>query len=225
MAIARLRELGYDLRAGADVWARLKREEDARRYDRPIPVFASHPQTTERLEDMQAVAAEHQGEPGLRQRPAYLAATAPYLEDWLEQELSRRMYDTSVRVIGDLRELAPPERAGLYAFFLAEAHRRRNRDDDGARALALYAEATAAQDAPAAAFREIGLARRSSGERAAALAALRRYLELSPEAGDRAFVQRYIEELEAIPRSFVICAPPCWAPPCSCWPPAPATAW
>ncbi len=63
----------------------------------------------------------------------------------------------------------------------------------------LYAEAVTLPDAPAAAFREHGLVLRAEGRRDEASAALQRYLELSPQAEDAAFVQHYLDELETRP--------------------------
>ena len=190
---------GYDAGAGVRLWQRMKDEEDARRYGKPIPVFASHPRTAERLADVRAAAEASEGNKGDSGREAYRAAVRPFLASWLEAELSRRMYDTSVRVIGDLRALAEPELQATYTFFLAEALRRRGKDGDAARAEALYEDAVTLPDPPAAAFREHGLVLRAQGERKAAAAALRRYLELAPEAEDVAFMQQYLSELETRP--------------------------
>jgi predicted Zn-dependent protease len=187
---------GYDAHAGARLWQRMQDEEDARRYGKPVPVFASHPKTAERLEDVQAAAAASGQDAGESGREAYRRAVRPFLAHWLELELSRRMYDSSVRVITDLRAQAEPELQATYAFFLGEAHRRRDGEGDLARAHALYAEALALPDPPAAAHREHGLALRDQGQPEAAAASLRRYLELAPEAGDAAFVRQYLAELE-----------------------------
>ncbi len=190
---------GYDPMAGARLWQRMKDEEDARRYGKPTPVFASHPKTRERLEDVRAAgeaAGGFTGDPG---REAYLAVMRPYVARWLEAELTRRMYDTSVRVIGDLRATAPGDLQATYAFYLGEAHRRRGAEGDAARAAALYAEALALPGPPAAAWREHGLARRAAGDRAAAAESLRRYLAEAPAASDAAFIEQYLDELETSP--------------------------
>ena len=189
---------GYEPAAGARLWQRMKAEEDARRYGKPIPVFASHPRTAERLADVQEAARQHGGE-GETGRDAYRAVMRPWLASWLEGELSRRMYDTSIRVIGDLRTLAEPGTEATYTFFLAEAYRRRGKDGDAVRAQALYEEAIALPDPPAAAFLEHGMALRSQGDREGAREALQRYLTMAPEAEDAAFVQHYLSELEATP--------------------------
>lgn len=190
---------GYDAAAGVRLWQRMKDEEDARRYGKPIPVFASHPKTAERLADVRAAAEASTGGDGESGREAYRAAVRPFLASWLEAELSRRMYDTSVRVIGDLRTLAEPGLQGTYTFFLAEAFRRRGKDGDAARAEALYEEAVTLPDPPPGAFREHGLVLRARGQRQDAAAALRRYLELAPGAEDVAFMQQYLSELETRP--------------------------
>ena len=189
---------GYDPAAGGRLWQRMKDEEEARRYGKPIPVFASHPKTAERLADVLAAgqASPAGGETG---RDAYRQAVRPFLSEWLEGELSRRMYDTSLRVIGDLRALAEPDLQATYTFFLAEAHRRRAKEGDAAQAAALYAQAVGQADAPPAAFREHGLVLRAAGHRAEATLALQRYLALAPEAEDAAFVRQYLIELEDHP--------------------------
>lgn len=189
----------YDPAAGARLWGRMVEEEAARSYGKPIPVFASHPKTTERLADVRTAAEASGASTGSTGRDAYRAAVGPFIESWLEDELSRRMYDTSVQVIGRLRGLADPGLQGRYAFYLAEAHRRRGKGSDAAVAAELYAEAVTLPDAPAAAFREHGLVLRAEGRPDQASAALKRYLELSPQAEDAAFVRHYIDELEPSP--------------------------
>jgi predicted Zn-dependent protease len=190
---------GYDPAAGARLWRRMVDEEAARRYGKPIPVFASHPKTIERLADVEAAGQAAGATGGHSGRDAYRAAVRPFLAEWLEAELSRRMYDTSLRVIGDLRALAEPDLQGLYTFALAEAHRRRGKEGDARQAGALYAEAVEQPGAPPAAHREHGLVLRSQGNAEGAARSLSRYLALAPDAEDAAFVHQYLNELEGRP--------------------------
>ncbi|HEX5754957.1 MAG TPA: M48 family metallopeptidase [Arenimonas sp.] len=189
---------GYDSGAGIRLWQRLLAEEETVRRGKPAPVFASHPDTAARLADVQRAAHLHGGM-GKRGVHAYREATAAFLPDWLEGELSRRRFDASIEAIGRLRDDYGDAQRGLLTHFLAEAHRRRARDGDLALAAALYAEATTLADAPAAAFREQALIQRAAGERDAAITNFRRYLQLEPAADDAAFIAAYLQELASPP--------------------------
>ena len=199
IGFAQLVARGYDPNSGVRMWDAMLREENARDYGKPIPVFASHPQTRERLEDLRTAAAAIPNPGKELGIDRFRAATGPFLKHWLDGELSRRMFTTSVQVIGDLRQTCPPERKGLYTFYLGEAHHRRNKGDDRSQAEALYAEAINEPGAPADAWREHGMSLRAAGDKAEARAALQHYLELAPDADDRAFVLGYIDELKAGP--------------------------
>lgn len=188
--------LGYDPQAGAEVWGRMLREENASKRPKPWPVFASHPNTAERLEDTTAAARAHSGTQKEVGREAYQAAVRPHLDRWLDEELSRRTYDTSIAVIGELKSLADPRDAGLYAFYLAEAYRQRGKGDDRDVAARHYAEAIALPSAPAAAWREHAYILRNRGERSTAVDAFRRYLSLAPDASDRSFIESSLSQIE-----------------------------
>lgn len=186
---------GYDPQAGVDLWGRMLREDETRRYDRPSAVFSTHPATRERLEDIRAAANAVPSPPRERRRDAYRAATRPYLAHWLDEELGRRAYAASLLVIGDLLADAPQEDKGLLTFYLGEAHRRRNAAGDRAKAAELYARATTLPSTPAAAWREHGFMQRDAGRTTEARASLQRYLATAPQAEDRAFVQRELDRL------------------------------
>ena len=191
--------LGYDPQAGVRLWSRLLREEKASKKPKPAAIFASHPKTEERLEDVRSAAAAMPASNYHDDRARYLATTRPFLTHWLDQELSRRTFDTTIQMIGDLRDDAADDRLGTLDFYLAEAYRHRGKADDHRHASQLYAEAISKNDAPADAWRELGLDLRSTGKSAAAADALNHYLLLSPHADDRAFIEKYLDELESRP--------------------------
>jgi predicted Zn-dependent protease len=196
LGFARTVELGYDPQAAVRMWSRFLREEKANKSSKHFTVFASHPKTEERLEDVRAAAATvpagdyHDG------RDAFRAAVKPFLAHWLDEELARRTYDTTIQVITDLRDGAPADINGTLTFYLAQAYRQRRSKDDAATASRLYKEAIAQADAPADAWREYGLDLKQNGARTEAADALRRYLQLAPQAEDRAFIEQYLAELE-----------------------------
>ena len=195
---------GYATNAGVVMWQRLAAEEAATVGRRQHPVFASHPRTAERVEDNRRMAdaasgatppAAGEGPGVVARRARYQAAIEPFLDRWLAEELTRRRYAASIQMIGELHDDAPEAWKGRTAHYLGEAYRLRRGEGDAARAAALQAEAVAAADAPPAAFREHGYARRAAGDTAGARAALTHYLSLQPEAPDRAFVERDLEHL------------------------------
>lgn len=189
-------EQHYDPRSSVRLWEAMLREEDARDYGKPFPVFASHPKTKERVEDVRAAAAAITNPGTELGYEAYRKVTRPFLQSWLKNELTRRMYNTSVQVIGDLRKTAAPNDTGMYTFYLGEAYRQRNKNDDRAQAIKLYAQAITEPGAPAEAWRENGLALRDSKQFPEAIKNLQSYLARSPEAQDRGFIESYLKQME-----------------------------
>ncbi|HJW47471.1 MAG TPA: M48 family metalloprotease [Lysobacter sp.] len=190
---------GYDPQAGVRVWERLRREEKADRTHRDRAVFASHPQSEERIADIRAAAAKIPSGSAITNVDTYRAAMQPFQEKWLASELSRRSYDTTIQVFTELQQEALPETKALYTFYLGEAYRRRNKNDDRTRAATLYAEALAQPQPPAACWREQGMLLRDQGDKSGALASLRRYLEAAPDADDAALINHYVTKLETTP--------------------------
>ena len=188
-------EHGWAPSAGADLWARMWREEQTRKYDRPMPVFSTHPASRERLNDTKTEAAAIADAPTERGRDRYRAAVRPMLPKLLDAELGNRRYAGSILVIGELLADSPAEDKGLLTFYLGEAYRRRGLGDDKTQAARLYAQAVALPNPPVAAWREHGFVLRSAGNASGARAALQRYLQQAPDAEDRAFVQRELDKL------------------------------
>jgi len=188
---------GYDPQAGVDLWARMLREEETRRYERRGVVFATHPATQERLNDIRGAAAAVPNAQRARHVDEYRAATRPYLEHWLASELAQRRYAGSLLIINELLAEVPSKDRGVLTFYLGEAHRRRNAAGDRAKAAELYAHAVTMPDVPAQAWREHGFALRDAGRKAEARDALQRYLRDETQSEDRAFVQRELDKLGA----------------------------
>jgi len=191
--------LGYDPQAGVRIWTSMLKEERATKLPRPAPIFASHPRTAERLQDITASAAAMPAGDYLTNRDAYRSAMRPFLVHWLDAELSRRIYGASIQLLADSLAIASADSQGTYTYYLAEAYRRRNQGDDRTVARGLYETAITHPDTPADVWREHGLALREAGRNREAAEALRRYLERTPRAPDRAFVQQYLSELEKQP--------------------------
>lgn len=188
---------GWAPQAGSDMWARMWREEQTRKYDRPLQIFSSHPASQERLNDIKTAAAAITNPPTDLGTDRYRAAVRPLMPKLLDEELAQRRYAGSILVIGELLEDAPIEDKGLLTFYLGEAYRRRGLNDDKGKAAGYYTQAITLPGTPPAAWREHGYALRTAGDAIGARAALQRYLQDAPQAEDRAFVQREIDTLGA----------------------------
>lgn len=190
---------GYDPFVGAQLWDRMLREEKAVDYGKPLPVFASHPQSKERRDDLQ-LAAQSVANPGKTlESKSYHANTDSYLLKWLDNDVSRRRFNSSLQAMSDMESGYPANKKGLFTFYRAEVHRRRNREGDKAMAATLYQQATLLPDPPAAAWREYGLTLKAANNKSEAAAALEKYLILSPDADDKAFIDQYLKEMKATP--------------------------
>lgn len=191
-------EKSYDPQAGTRLWQRIQREEAAEPNYRKnrSSVFASHPETLERIADMQRAAETFTGKSSERFQARYAAAIKPFLFNWLDAELDKRSYHASIQVINERLPHTEPADLGLYEFYMGEAYRRRNAGDDRSKADTFYAQAISRNESPAAAFREHGLALKRNGNNTEALVHLKRYLAQMPNASDRLFIEKDISELE-----------------------------
>ena len=190
---------GWDPHAGADLWARMLREENTLKYISRSTVFATHPATQERLTDVTAAADAIKDPPTKRNKAPFREATRPFLENWLVAELAQRRYASSQLVIQELLDDAPAEDKGVLTFYLGEAYRRHDNQGDDAKAAELYARATILPGAPAAAWREHGYMLAQAKRNDEARTALQTYLHNAPNADDRAFVQRALDKLGGTP--------------------------
>jgi beta-barrel assembly-enhancing protease len=190
---------GYDPFVGAQLWDRMLREEKAVDHGKPLPVFASHPKSKERRDDLQ-LAAQGITSPGKKLgTDSYHSNIELHLNKWLDDEVSRRMFNASLQALSDMEQSYPINKKGLFTFYRAEVHRRRNREDDKTTAAALYQESTTMAGTPAAAWREYGLALKAANKKTEAIAALENYLKLAPRVDDKAFIDQYLKELRAMP--------------------------
>jgi predicted Zn-dependent protease len=205
---------GYDPKAGSAMWRYLISEQKASDFARvrdrgaKAGIFDTHPLEETRIAALDALAAGRA--PGRTERAAYRAMIRPHLDAWLRDDLRRRDFGQSLFLID--RMTASGEDLGVLNFYKGEAFRLRRKDGDLALARAAYAAAIAQPDAPAAAWREIADIDLRDGRRAEARAALVRYMEMAPQASDKALVATRIASLADV------------APPPPPEPPAPADA-
>jgi predicted Zn-dependent protease len=160
---------GYDPAAALALW----RGADA-------DFLKLHPASEDRLAALQKLAQQTPAPAGRPDLDSHGAATAPYLERWIGEEL-RRDTDT----VALFTKLAASGR-GLCRYGLGEAYRKRGLPGDAARA---------APDSPPLAWRGLGLLAMQSGDKPAARAAFARYRVMAPDADDKAMIDYYLAQL------------------------------
>ena len=177
---------GYDPQAGVRLWERMRREEEARPHGKDRVVFASHPQSEERLADIRAAAARFlrardtnadvsRGDAAVPGEVAGIGTLAAHL----------RHDDPGVRRTAR----SGPETQALYAFYLGEAYRRRNKNGDrqGGDVVRRSAGTAAARRRVPGANRACAARSRRRGRRGLRRCAV--IWKLAPEAEDAAFVR------------------------------------
>ena len=180
---------GYAPRSAAAIWEQLLVEEAAaQRPTERDPFFATHPAIAERAETLKARAAgDTAGDAGA---DAYRAALRGFRATLFQDELRLRQYGRSLVIFGELARQLPDD--AEVAFYTGEVYRLRDEDGDAALARHTYARALSLPGAPPEAHRSLGLVLRQQGDRGAAAAEFRRYLELRPGAPDRDLILSYL---------------------------------
>ena len=197
MGVRLLAEQGYDPRAMAETWAQLIAEEELsaryrrKRRQRDWSLFGTHPTPEGRMADLR-ISAREVMRPGALydpRRAPYLVATARIRPTLLDDQIKLNDPGSSQYIVNSL---AQDGWNGLLRFNEAEIYRLRNRRGDDIRAAQGYAVAVQYPDAPADAWRWHGIMLTKAGRRDEARAALGRYLMMSPDAPDAAFVRQML---------------------------------
>lgn len=200
LGVRRQAAAGYRPAAGASLWRSLIAEtaasdfEKVRKEETRLGVFNSHP-----LSRVRAAAIEEEaGKLAPAATPAapserHRAAIRPFLGIWLKDDLRRRDFGQTLHIVDRLARSG--EDLGVLNFYRGEAFRQRGGEDDLTLARDAYLAAVAHADAPDAAWRELGEARRRTGDAAGARAALETYLSRAPEAEDAWMVRETLASL------------------------------
>jgi hypothetical protein len=187
---------GYDPREAAKVWRTVLKEQAADPDKRlRIPFLESHPAEELRMKALEERAAsqltpELEGATG---KDDFDAMVRPLRAMLLADELTMRRPERTDVVLRQLHAegfLSDAE----FAFESAEVLRLRDGAGDAERAIGLYREALDAGGVPAVAHRNLGLLLRRAGDAERSRAELTQYLELVPDAPDRALLESHLQE-------------------------------
>jgi predicted Zn-dependent protease len=187
---------GYDPHAAARVWETIVAEEKSAAAKREEPGFFSrtHPVTETRIETLKSfvnttypqLAASS---PNSRSQVDFLNRNYMWL---MEDQIDTNRFGRTENILRKHRELGVDP--GLIHFFFAEMYRQRNHKGDLELSKASYQLATQGKTPLPDAYRNLGYINLKQGNPSLAREQFRRYLELKPDADDRAMIEFYILE-------------------------------
>jgi len=201
LGVRRASEAGYAAAAASESWRAMMREtassdfEKIRKGDARLGIFDSHPLNSQRVAALDAELPNLPagGEVG---RERHRAAIRPFLSAWLRDDLRRRDFGETLHIVDRLARNG--EDLGVLNFYRGEAFRLRRGEGDAVRARDAYAAASEAVDAPIATWRELGEAKRRTGDPAGARLALETYLARAPQAADAWMVRETLDSLAKV---------------------------
>lgn len=186
----------YDPNAAPKIWEMMIAEKEASNLPKGSIFFASHPTSEERQETIAKMAAAYDSDTAKLGRERFVEMTARYRGDWLRDELRQRDFGSLQVVLDYLMEAGA--NPGELHYFQGELHRLRGEEEEGDEAKAVEAYKTAIDTgaAPPEAHRALGLVYWSAGRKDEARDAFEAYIEVAPEAEDRAMVDYYLQQFE-----------------------------
>lgn len=191
---------GYDTREASNVWRQLLREEDPDLEEDEISTStsfaATHPSSGERLKTLAAIADKLQGPDrwGSKGKERFDSIVGPWKFQFLQDEVRLRQWKSTLSLLDILAENGH-DKAEIH-YFRGEVFRQRDRDakktaeqeedkrPDSERAREQYEKSIFTNEAPAQAYRALGLMQHKANENSAARKNLLKYLELMPDATD-----------------------------------------
>jgi predicted Zn-dependent protease len=188
----RMRAAGYEVTEAKKPFQRLAREAEVMDYRTPV-FFSSHPQMAGRVSSFEEMEV---GVPatGRINEDAFRARAEPAIQASLVTDLERREPKVVIFLLEDegLLGRSPPE----YRYYLAEAYRFRGEPGDAERAEDEYQATLDCCPGFAPPHEALGIIRMKQGRNEEACDHFTRYLELAPEAQDRAYIERYLARLK-----------------------------
>jgi predicted Zn-dependent protease len=188
----RLETAGYDVRQAPITFEHLLAEVEALEIDEPY-FFSTHPALKERIESFGELVSQHGAVNGYRGEQIYRQQVAGLQLELLQDYLELGQYQSVLLILGRSDAFVRYPQSAWY--YLGEAYRLRGEDGDRQRAAEAYATAIRQVPGFAPAWRAMGLHYMKQDEAELAENHFARYLELQPEAPDRAYIELYRDRL------------------------------
>jgi predicted Zn-dependent protease len=189
----RLQAAGYDVSQAPVTFEFLLAEVQALDIHEPY-FFSTHPGLQERIDSFRELSARYTSGSGYRGAEAYQTRIGVLRERLLADYLELGQYQSVLLILTrkDAFTRYPPS----AWFYLGEAYRLRGEEGDAGQAVNAYHKAATLAPSFAPGYRSLGLYYMKSGQKEQAASYFSRYLELAPDAPDRAYIEMYRSQMQ-----------------------------
>lgn len=191
MGFQRLVKAGYDVGEASRVFEHLAQEVKLSDVEEKS-FYATHPKLKDRIESFTKLASKVSTQ-GEKNEQVFSEVVSKARQDDLEAELSFGRYKHLIAMLQDTKTQQHYD--PTWNYYLGEAYRKRNEKEDSDLAMRYLDQAILVLPNYAPSYRSKGLLLMQQTKNADAEVLLRKYLELSPNAPDRSYVESYIETL------------------------------
>jgi predicted Zn-dependent protease len=187
---------GYNPNAAAQVWEMIvEEEEEAVAKSREPGMFSkTHPSSTDRIVNLKSFVSETNSEiKGIKEnRNRHTDILDQYYMMLMEDQLDTNRFGRTQNILRTHMEIGV--KPGLIYFFQGEMYRQRKREGDLGLAKKSYKLAINSDEPVADAYRNLGYIELKQGNSSQAVDLFSHYLELKPDADDRAMIEFYLQE-------------------------------
>jgi predicted Zn-dependent protease len=184
---------GYAPAEAPKLFEHLIRDLEFRKIEEPF-FFGTHPRLAERVESYKEILQErYASQSGEIGEDQYRRTMLPLFVDNARADLAIGRFELAEATLHRAIEQQADHAQALY--LLGEVARQRNGEGDPQRSEERYRQAIAANAAYADPHKALGMLLLKRGDKPAATTELRQYLQLAPDAPDRAYVEHELRNL------------------------------
>jgi predicted Zn-dependent protease len=184
---------GYAAAEAPKLFEHLKRDLEFRKIDEPF-FFGSHPKLAERVKSYQELIADrYANQTGEIGEERYRRIMLPLFVENAKTDLAIGRFELAEESLGRVTSQRVDHPQALY--LLGEVTRQRNGEGDQKRSEERYRQAIAADPTYPDPHRALGTLLLKRDEKDGARSELQRYLQLAPQAPDRAYVEQELRNL------------------------------
>jgi predicted Zn-dependent protease len=190
----RMVRAGYDPSEAVRLFVHLMKDAEEEKSKKKTFYFATHPHVQERMESFsELLVAPKEGPAGTERNPErFLEKTRQVMLENTRLDLRTGRFNSAQTGAKKILQHWPEE--GEVYFVLGEILRQRGEKGDAEEAKEYYRRASSHSPSLADPYRGLGLILFKEGDKEPALKALEQYLNLCPDAKDRAHIERCIEQ-------------------------------